>query len=134
MIDVSPKSLRILKKIKRLDYIPEDNLPRNFDLYRLQFLVDHKLVEKFTLVPPMYEGYECGLSAYRLTPEGEDSMYYFRKLSFEARIALVLSVLAVLISLHGEFAPQRNTQNNETPTAIAEIISGRYGYMHHIGT
>ena len=137
MTDISPKSLRMLKKIKKLDYIPEDKIPLNFDRYRLQFLVDHNLVEKFTLIPAGYEGYVRGLSAYRLTPEGEDSMYYFRKLAFEARVALILSVLALLNSLHGEFAPHLNTDNtynSETPTAMAETVPVRYGYMHWSGT
>ncbi len=105
MTDISRASLKMLKKIRRLEYIPEDQIPLNFDLSRLQYLVKIGLVEVITLVPPGKEGYEIGLTAYTLSPQGEDSIYKYRKVEMEARIALILSVLALLVAVFDALAP-----------------------------
>lgn len=105
MIEISKKSLKMLKAINKLGYLPENEIPIKFDRVRLNFLVEKKLLTVITLVPAGQEGFERGLVAYTLSPEGEDAIYKHRKVEREARIALVLSILAILISLHSAFAP-----------------------------
>lgn len=130
MTDISPASLKILKKLRKLEYVPEDQIPPEFDRYRLQYLVDTGLLETFTLVPPGREDYERGLVAYKLSPKGEDAIYKYHKVEREARIALILSIIALLISLHSTFSPQRkNEAATETARASADIITGKYGYL-----
>lgn len=104
MTDISPASLKMMKKLRKLEYLPEDQIPLKFDRHRLQYLVDIGLIETFTLVPPGQEGYERGLVAYKLSPQGEDSIYKYRKVEIEARIALILSILAILIAIFDALA------------------------------
>ena len=80
-------------------------MPIKFDRYRLQYLVDVGLVETFTLVPPGQEGYERGLVAYKLTPQGEDSIYKYHKVEIEARIALLIAIVSIIITLLTTFTP-----------------------------
>ena len=99
MTEISRKSLKMLRKINRMEYLPEDQIPEDFDRYRLQFLVDEKLITVFTLIPPGCEGYERGLVAYKLSPKGEDAIYNFMKVRREARIALLLSIASIVVAV-----------------------------------
>ena len=105
MTDISPASLKMLKKLRKLEYLPEDQMPLKFDRYRLQYLVDIGLVETFTLIPPGQEGYDRGLVAYKLSPQGEDSIYKYRKVEIEARIALLIAIVSIIITLLTTFTP-----------------------------
>jgi hypothetical protein len=104
MIEISKKSLKMLKKINKLGYLPENEIPTNFDRVRLKFLVEKELLTVITLIPVGQEGFEHGLVAYTLSPEGEDAIYKHHKVEREARIALILSVIATLISLYSAFS------------------------------
>lgn len=104
MIEISKKSLKMLKAINKLGYLPENEIPSKFDIYRLQFLIEQGLIITFTLVPAGKEGNEHSLVAYKLSPEGEDAIYKHRKVEREARIALFLSIIAILISLYSTFS------------------------------
>ena len=105
MIEISPKSLKLLKKIKRLGHLPEDKISSRIDVDRLHHLVKKGLITVITLVPAGKEGYESGLVGYQLSPEGEDAIYNHFKTKLESRIALIISILSLLVATAGAFLP-----------------------------
>ena len=99
MLEISPQSLKLLRKIKRLGHLPEDEIPLNVDVNRLAHLVKIGLLNVITLVPPGREGYERGLVGYQVSPEGEDAIYKHFKTKIEARIALIISILSLFVAI-----------------------------------
>ena len=117
MNKITPDSLKILKLIRKHEFIPENELPQNINRRRLQYLVEIGLVIRFTLVPPGEEGHIKGLYGYALSPKGEDAIYIFHKVEVEARIALFLAIASLFISLVVAFTPI-----DEWITSIFSII------------
>ena len=99
MLEISPQSWKLLRKIKRLGHLPEDEIPLNIDVNRLTHLVKTGLLSVITLVPPGCEGYERGLVGYKVSPEGEDAIYKHFKTKIESRIALIISILSLLVAI-----------------------------------
>ena len=105
MVEISPQSLKLLKKIKHLGHLPADKISNKIDVNRLQHLVKKGLLTVITLIPPGKEGYEMGLVGYQLSPEGEDAIYNHFKTKLESRIALIISILSLLVATAGAFLP-----------------------------
>ena len=118
MSNITPASLKMLKQIRKREFIPENEIPLEMDRHRLQSLVEQGLVATFMLVPPGEEGFEKGLCGYMLSPKGEDAIYTFHKLEIEARIALILAASSLFISLVVAFTPI-----DEWLTSIFSIIA-----------
>lgn len=118
MVKITPDSLKMLKYIRKHEFIPENEIPLSMDRRRLKFLVEIGLVIKFALVPPGEEGYEKGLYGYALSPKGEDAIYIFNKIEIESRIALFLAIASLFISLVVAFTPI-----DEWLTSIFSIIA-----------
>ena len=105
MTKITLDTIRILKLIRKREFIPENELPQNINRRRLQYLIELGLVIKFTLVPPGEEGYARGLYGYTLSPKGEDAIYIFHKVEVESRIALCLAIASLILSLTVAFTP-----------------------------
>ena len=105
MKDISRKSLKILKLIARRGTLPENEIPPKIDHSRIQYLIKEELLKSVTIIPSGKEGYERGLIGYTLTPAGEDAVYKYRKIKIEARTALIISVISLLLSLLIAFTP-----------------------------
>ena len=99
MLEISSQSMKLLRKIKRLGHLPEDKIPSDIDIVRLEHLVKKGLLTVVTLVPRGCEGYENGLIGYQLSPEGQDAIYKHYKTRIESCIAMIISILSLLVTI-----------------------------------
>ena len=103
MSRLPPKEKRALRYVQKKSVVPLHEFP--FGSFRCVALIEKEYLLKISIPPKQYKDGYTEYYAVILSPEGEDMLDVNRISKIEARIALVLSIIAIAFTFITAFTP-----------------------------
>jgi hypothetical protein len=103
MSRLPPREIRALRYVQKHTVVPLHQFP--YGSFRCDSLIEKQYLLKISIPPKTYSDGYVEYYAVKLSPKGEDALDLSRISNNEARIALILSILALFFTFITAFTP-----------------------------
>lgn len=121
MFRLPPKDKRALRYVQNHTIVPLCEF--QYGSFRCEALVDKGYLVKIPIPPKTYDNGYTERYAVKLSPKGEDALDLSRIYNNEARIAMILSVVAIVFTFITAFTPLADLCKKWITSILTAIFS-----------